>query len=229
MKLTLSPRLACIAGFVPQGSTAVDVGTDHAYIPIWLLQSGISERAYATDIKPGPLRNAETDAARAGVSDQLTLYLCDGLALCPPEAVDTVLLAGMGGETMMNILDAAPWALEKRLILQPQTKLCELRLWLRDHGLGVLDASLVHDAGRIYLVWLVGKAAMTGVGPVDPPLIEKRDPLLKAYTDEWIKRHLKQIQGLEIAKNGDSLLLARLKAELDELKRINREAAEWYQ
>ena len=81
MSIALSPRLRRIAEYVPPGSTVVDVGTDHAYIPIWLLQEGRSERAYATDIKAGPLSRAEADAERYGVTERLTLLLCDGLAL----------------------------------------------------------------------------------------------------------------------------------------------------
>ena len=227
MWIKLSGRLACIAGYVEQRSVPIDVGTDHAYIPIWLLQNGISPRAYASDSKAGPLRNAENDAARAGVLDRLTLYHCDGLALCAPASVDTVILAGMGGETMMGILDAAPWAWEKRLILQPQTKLYEFRRWLRERGLAVLDASLAYDTGRIYLVWLAGRGAMDADGPVDPALIEKRDPLLRPYVEEQIKRLRKRIQGLELARNSGSAELERLRTELETLRNIHEETTTW--
>ena len=195
MMITLSPRLACIARYVEQGSRVVDVGTDHAYLPIWLLQSGVSPAAFASDVRQGPLRNAERDAEKYGVRDRLTLLLCDGLALCPPEDVDTVVLAGMGGETMMGILDAAPWALEKRLILQPQTKKPEFREWLFRRGLYVSDASLVYDTGRIYLVWKIGAGAEAPCGPIDRALIEKA--------------------------------LERMRADLNELERIHREASQW--
>lgn len=227
MAITLSARLQCIADYVEPGGVVIDVGTDHAYIPIWLLQTGVSPRAYASDVKAGPLKNAEDDAVRAGVRDRLTLYLCDGLALCDPDAVDTVILAGMGGETMMGILDAAPWVWEKRLVLQPQTKLPEFRLWLAGHGLAVRDAALVHDTGRLYLVWLVGRGKMDAEAVIDPCLIEKRDPLLKSYTGEQIKRQLKQIQGMEQARNADPAALERLRSELKELQTIYKEASQW--
>ena len=159
MKIKLSARLQCVADYVLPGSVVMDVGTDHAYLPIWLLQNGISPRAFASDNKPGPLQNAAAGATAAGVADALTLYLCDGVRLCDPDSVDTVVLAGMGGETIRGILDDSPWTLDKRLILQPQTKLTELRTWLAERGLCVMDARLADDTGRIYVIWLVGPGA----------------------------------------------------------------------
>ena len=227
MSIQLSPRLRRIAAFVPQGSTVVDVGTDHAYLPIWLLQEGLSERAYATDLRPGPLTRAREDARRCGVGERLTLWLCDGLALCPPEDVDTVILAGMGGETMRGILERAPWALEKRLILQPQTKLPELRRWLAARGLAVLDAALADDAGRIYLIWLLGAGEMDPEAAVDAPLLWRRDPLLRPWLAERIKRSGKELHGLEVARTPDAAAIAARRRELSELHRILREGSAW--
>ena len=227
MKIHLSPRLQRIADFALPGCTAVDVGTDHAYIPIWLLQNGISKTAFATDLRPGPLANARRDAEAAGVADALTLLLCDGLALCPPDAVDTVIIAGMGGETIMGILEAAPWAKEKRLILQPQTKYFELKAFLAEQGMRIGDASLAYDTGRIYRVWLVEAGESTDTGWVETPLIEQRDPLLKPYLEDRIKRLRKQINGQERAAAPDADLLRELHSELDEYLSIHEEASTW--
>lgn len=227
MSMLLSPRLRRIADYVPPGATVVDVGTDHAYVPIWLLQEGVSRRAYGTDVKAGPLERARLDAERYDVLDRLTLWLCDGLALCPPEAVDTVILAGMGGETMMGILERSPWALEKRLILQPQTKWPELRRYMAERGLAVLDASLADDAGRIYLIWLVGAGETAGECHVDQALLKKRDPLLKPWLQDRIKRCGKQLRGLELARQPDEAAIAGQRAELEELKRVYQEVLAW--
>ena len=216
-----------MASYVEAGSTVIDVGTDHAYLPIRLLQTGVSRRAYASDNKPGPLRRAEADARLGGVSELLTLYLCDGLALCAPEDVDTVIIAGMGGETMIHILSDAPWAAEKRLILQPQSKLRELRRWLASRGLAVLDASLVDDAGRIYLVWRVGRGTMDGDAAVDPPLIERRDVLLRPWLEERIKRGRKQLHGLRSARLADTDAITALETELEALEQIRKETMTW--
>ena len=230
MKIKLSARLQCVADYVLPGSVAIDVGTDHAYIPIWLLQNGISPRAYASDNKPGPLQNAARDAALAGVTEGLTLYLCDGVNACAPDSVDTVIAAGMGGETILGILEAAPWTLRKHLILQPQTKLRELRTWLSKHGCRVRDARLVDDTGRIYVIWLVGPGVCDDAdAPLDRVLVEKRDPLLGAYTRELAKRLRTQISGMERAKNSDSAALASLRRELAELEILHREALQWQQ
>ena len=228
MPITLSPRLRRIADYVLPGAVVADVGTDHAYIPLWLLQSGVSERAVATDIKPGPLRNAARDAERSGVSDRLTLMLCNGLAGVDPDSVDTVIAAGMGGETIQNILAAAPWSWEKRLILQPQTKLYELRRWLRAHGMRIADAALSYDAGRLYLVWLVEKGeGEPGDFPIDRALIEKRDPLLRPYLEEQIKRLLSQTQGMARSAGADAETLCRLQTELGELQTLYQEVKTW--
>ena len=230
MGIALSNRLRRVADYVERGGIPVDVGTDHAYVPIWLLQNCISPLAYATEVKPGPLKNAEADAARAGVRERLTLYLCDGLAACAPESVDTVILAGMGGETMQKILAAAPWALEKRLILQPQTKVRELRRWLGARGsITIADASLVYDTGRVYLVWLVGPGDGEAMrdGAVDPVLLEKRDPLLLPYTEGRIKQTLERLHGMERARRADAAALDALRAELEELREVRALAAAW--
>ena len=227
MSIRLSPRLQRIADYVLAGAKVIDVGTDHAYIPIWLLQEGVSSAAVATDIKPGPLSNAAKDAEKAGVSDRLELLLCDGLSACSAEMADTVIIAGMGGETIIGILDAAPWAAEKRLILQPQTKFTELRCWLRSHGLAITDASLTYDAGRIYLVWLVERGELRDCAIIDPVLMEKRDPLLKPYLEYHIKRLRKQIYGMERSASADPQQLCGNRGELEEIMKCYEEVQTW--
>ena len=227
MYLKLSPRLQCIADYIRPGDRVIDVGTDHAYIPIYLLQNEISQCVTATDIRPGPLENAAADAKKYQVDERLTLLLCDGLRDCTPEMADTVILAGMGGETIQGILAAAPWALEKRLLLQPQSKQPELRAWLAAQGLTVSDASLVHDTGRLYLVWLVQRGVMPDCAAVEPALLAKRDPLLRPYIDDRIKRLRKQIRGMEAAKAPDLGELAACKAELEALLNTYEEVAGW--
>ena len=227
MYLKLSPRLQCIADYIRPGDRVIDVGTDHAYIPIYLLQKEISRQVTATDIRPGPLQNAAADAEKYQVGQQLTLLLCDGLSACTPEMADVVILAGMGGETIQHILAASPWALEKRLLLQPQSKQPELRAWLAAQGLTIRDASLVHDTGRLYMVWLVQPGEMPVCTAVEPALLAKRDPLLRPYIDDRIKRLRKQIRGMETAQAPDLSELAGCKAELEELLKICEEVRAW--
>ena len=225
--MQLSKRLQRIADYVRPGDRIIDVGTDHAYIPIRLLLEDSAATAIATDIRPGPLERARLDAVRYGVVDRLELQQCDGLAQCAPERVDTVIIAGMGGETIIAILSAAPWTLEKRLILQPQTKQDELRGWLAQHGYGIADASLVYDTGRIYLVWLVEAGAMPPFRGVDSALFAHRDPLLKPYLDDRIKRLRKQLRGVEAAAEPDRALTASLRDRLSALEEIYHEVNTW--
>lgn len=227
MYLKLSPRLQCLADYVRPGDRVIDVGTDHAYIPIYLLQNGISAQVTATDIRSGPLRRAAADAEKYQVAGQLQLLLCDGLAACTPEMADTVILSGMGGETIQGILTAAPWVLEKRLLLQPQTKQAELRAWLAQRGLAIYDASLVYDSGRIYLVWLVQAGEMPACSGVEPSLLAKRDPLLRPYLDDRVKRLRKQINGLEAAQTRDDGALEARRAELAALLKTYEEVTAW--
>lgn len=130
----LPPRLAAIAALVPDGARLADVGTDHALLPIRLLLDGKIQRAVATDIRPGPLSRARENAYAAGVQD-LSCVLCDGLTGISPDSVDTVVIAGMGGENIAAILRAAPWACRNALcILQPMSRPEELRAVRRRSG-----------------------------------------------------------------------------------------------
>ena len=225
--MQLSARLQQIASFVRPGDRVIDVGTDHAYIPIWLLKNGLVRSAIATDIRSGPLERASADARRFGVADTLTLRLTDGLLGCAAEEADTVIIAGMGGETMIGILSAAPWAKDKRLILQPQTKQDQLRRWLGEHGLAITDAALVHDTGRIYLVWLVEAGEMAPFRGVDAALLTRRDPLLKPYLEEQIKRARKQLHGLGQSATADPAQLSALQGQLENLETIYHEVQQW--
>ena len=225
--MQLSKRLQRIADFVRPGDRIIDVGTDHAYIPIWLLLNGIVEHAAATDIRSGPLERARTDAEYYGVSDHLLLIQCDGLAQCSPQDADTVIISGMGGETIIGILADAPWTREKRLILQPQTKQTELRSYLASAGYTISDAALVCDMGRIYLIWLVKAGEMPRFQGVDGPLLTHRDPLLKPYLSDRIKRIRKQLHGLEAAVHQDDAQINALRVLLSQLEGIYNEVSTW--
>ena len=155
-ELSLQPRLALLASLVPQGAVLADVGTDHGYIPVCLRQRGVIDRAIASDIGREPLEHARRTAEEYGVGG-IDLRLCAGLDAIAPEECDTVLIAGMGGETIWGILAAAPWTRDGRhtLLLQPQTKIEELRLRLCENGYAVTREHLVRDKGKLYVVMTV--------------------------------------------------------------------------
>ena len=150
----LPPRLAALAELVPEGARLADVGTDHGLLPIRLLQEGRLRSATAADLRPGPLSRARANAEACGVSN-LRFLLCDGLAGFSPGDADTVVIAGMGGETIASILTAAPWACERcTLLLQPMSRPEVLRRAFPALSLRIGQERLVSDADKIYSVIL---------------------------------------------------------------------------
>ena len=136
MKVPISNRLLLCAEFVPRGTRAADIGTDHGYLAVYLLHEGICPFVTAADLREQPLQKARENAARFGVSENMQFFLSDGLQSIPPGAADTIIMAGMGGDLMVRILEAAPWVCDARytLILQPQSAGQALRQYLAEHG-----------------------------------------------------------------------------------------------
>ncbi len=154
MKLELTPRLALLASWVPPGARLIDVGTDHGYLPAWLIQNGRIAEALASDLRPGPLSRAKDTARRCGVEEKMRLRLCPGLTAIGPEEGDTVAIAGMGGENIAMILSVAPWTADGRhtLLLQPQSRSEVLRAFLMEGGYHITRERLVYDRGILYPV-----------------------------------------------------------------------------
>ena len=156
-KLQLQPRLQLLADLVPDGSRLADIGTDHGYLPVRLLQDGRIPSAIAADVGREPLQHAVRTAEEYGVAG-IDFRLCDGLRGVSPQEVDTIVIAGMGGETMIHILSAADWTKEPNrytLLLQPMTKTGELRRWLSDNEYRFTAERLVWDKDFLYPVMVV--------------------------------------------------------------------------
>lgn len=152
----LDPRLQLCADLVRQGAKLADIGTDHAYLPVWLVSKEICPQAVAVDVREGPLERARENVVRYGMASQIRLSLSSGLTDVQPEEADDIVIAGMGGELIAQILQQAPWVKseEKHLILQPMTTAKELRLWLRENGFVLLEEKCVRSEGKIYSVLL---------------------------------------------------------------------------
>ncbi len=148
---TLNIRLRCIADLIPVGSRVVDVGTDHAKLPAHLAHTGRASRVIATDIAEGPLKSAAKELERTGV-ENVELRLCDGLKKVDADEVDVVVIAGMGGENIRDILSRAPWAKSKLCLLQPMTRPEALREFLYQNGYRIHAERLCRDSGRIYSI-----------------------------------------------------------------------------
>ncbi len=134
------------------GIGMIDVGTDHAMVPISLAQKGYHGKLFASDIHNGPLQKAKNAAEEAGVAEQISFQLCDGLAFCPPTEIDCILIAGMGGETICRILDQAEWIFDRpyHLILQPMTHAEVLRYWLVHNEFQINREEIVLENGQLF-------------------------------------------------------------------------------
>ena len=147
-------RLSLCADFVREGSRLADIGTDHGYLPIALCQSGKIPSAIACDINPLPLRSAEENIAKFGFSEKIQTRLSDGLKEISPDEIDDIVIAGMGGELIRDILTAAPWVMDesKHLVLQPMTRHDDLIRWLYENGFAIEQQAAVLDDGKYYTV-----------------------------------------------------------------------------
>lgn len=218
MKNLLTPRLALCARYAAGAGILCDVGADHGYLPISLLAEGKIEYAIAADIRPGPLASARRHAGEAGLEDKMRFELADGLAFPGAERADTVVCAGMGGETVAGILKRAPWTKEGvRLILQPQSKLDELCEWLGTNGYAIRSAALAAEGERLYAVLSVLGGA-EGFKYAEDALAAAGESLLGRWLEGRIRRLERALAGMERgadAAEGISAArrtLARLKA-----------------
>ncbi len=148
----LNPRLALCAGMIRGGRPFCDIGTDHAYLPVWLLKTGKISQALACDINPGPLETAAWNARRYQVTDKIFLRLSNGLREVESEEADDIVIAGMGGELILRIIAETHWLRSdsKLLVLQPMSSARELRIGLRNLGFTLLQEKAVMDSGRVY-------------------------------------------------------------------------------
>lgn len=154
--MSVDNRLKKIAGMVSVGSTVADIGTDHAYLPVFLVKEGIVSKAFACDVVDGPLENARINILKSGVSG-ITVRKGDGLNAVKPFEADTFIIAGMGGDLIARILTDSPWIKNEKyeLILQPMTAVEDLREYLCRNGFEITLEQAVKSQGRIYTVMKV--------------------------------------------------------------------------
>ena len=201
MKLPLSNRLLACAALVAPGDRVADVGCDHGYLGIHLLENGIASSVIASDVNEMPLQSARQNGAKFGVQDKMTFHLSNGVQEIPRD-FDCLVCAGMGADTMMSILDAAPWLKNTRyrLILQCQSKRPELRKYLYDQGYAIRRETLAQDGKFIYPIMEVVYApeeTLTGAEfYITPALRASNSPLLPAFLDRVIDGIQKTTDGL---------------------------------
>ena len=211
MKLPISKRLLCCASMVQPGSRVADIGTDHGYLGIYLLQSGAARHVIACDLRKDPLENARRNAKLFGVDGAMELRLSDGLEKILPDEVDTVVMAGMGGDLIQKILSQCPWRKRDGLqfILQPQSAGQALRQYLAEHGFAIEREALAKDGHFFYTVLRAKKGSMPPLSPgqqyASPQLLREGGPLLGPYLARLETALAGTVQGLQRADEPEKL------------------------
>lgn len=206
--IKLSKRLSAAADMVSPGMRLADIGTDHAYVPIFLCQTGKIPSAVAMDIGRGPLARAKEHIASCGMQDYICTRLSDGAKSLLPNEAESILIAGMGGGLVIKILEESReiFHAAKEIILQPQSKLCEVRIYLRQNGYVSDREDMVYEEGKFYPMMRVNyrpaycgreNALYDRYGKI---LLSERHPVLYRYLQkekETYESILAQLQAAE--------------------------------
>ena len=235
-RVILSPRLAMAAGMVPQERKEIrlaDIGTDHAYLPVWFLQNRGADLAHviAADLRPGPLDRARQTVREAGLLKEVDFRLCDGLEGLRPGEADVIVIAGMGGETIAHILSQAPWHdwAGITLILQPMSSMPDLRDWLGGHGFAIEREELCREGETLYTALLVRAGEMPPLSPGE--LWAGRNgpgPLRGLWLDLWLVRVDRALVGMSRAQSGgDAARRAELEQVRTDLMEMKKEWETW--
>ena len=199
----ISRRLQEIAGLVTTGNRVADIGSDHGYLPVYLIEKGIAPHCIAGEVNQGPYESAAGQVRQSGMTEVIDVRLGDGLAVLQKGDVDTICIAGMGGSLIASILAAGKDKLEgvSQLVLQPNVGEPMLRRWLKNEGWLLIDEKIIEEDGIIYeiLMAVPGDGAEPYRGKerkedelleLGPILWEKNHPLLyKKWGKELEKQH----------------------------------------
>ncbi|MFQ8600280.1 MAG: class I SAM-dependent methyltransferase [Oscillospiraceae bacterium] len=202
-------RLRAAAALVRPGRVVADIGTDHGYLPAYLVQAGICPFAYASDIRPGPLAKARETVQKYGLEKRVCCLLGDGLSQVPPGKAEDIVIAGMGGDMIAKIIAAAAWLQNPavHLILQPMTAQDALRRWLCENGFSIQTETAVCEARHVYTVmsvYYIGRAlAWDEVFLQVGRHMDSRDKASAAYMRRRAERLQKKVQGMERSAHSD--------------------------
>lgn len=216
-------RLLSAVPFVTRGGRIVDVGTDHAYLPIHLVREGLVSSALAADINEGPIQSARANVAAAGLADRIDTLRTDGLHGVQDYAPDDILIFGMGGELIVRILTEAPWVKNERigLILQPMSRASLLRAWLLEEGFAITGESL--SFADKYYQTVAARYCGRSESYTEEELtlgkhnIRTRPPLFEGFVRHEIAVLGKIIDGKALSSEADATAEKRLKEKMEHL------------
>lgn len=195
--LNLSPRLKMAADMVRDGVVVADIGTDHAYLPAYLLKQKRVRDAIAADLREMPLKNAHKTLIALGFEDKIPLVISDGLDSLSPDCADDIVIAGMGGTLISEIISRCDWIRnpEKRLIIQPMSHAEDVRRFFAQSGFEIIKEDATVDSGRIYIAI---NAVFSGKILTDYPpsfdYIGKLCECSNSYANEHLKSQAKRLK-----------------------------------
>ena len=228
---TLPKRLAAVASLIPPGKTVADIGTDHGYLPVFLINSGRSSKVIASDIHRGPFERARSYIRSQGLEESIDIRLGRGLQVLQPYEVQVAVIAGLGGETMVEIFAEGREIIAslEGLALNPVTHQSGVRRWLTGNGWRLEDENLVEDQGRLYqIIFACPGKQLESAGwsdleyEIGPLILRKRHPLLKEYLGRKLKKYERVANNLQFSKSTQTVeRLKKLTADIENVE-------EWY-
>ena len=235
--MELSPRLRTIAEQVPNGVRLADIGTDHAYLPVWLLKHDRISFAIASDLREGPLYRGMSVAKQWSIStEKISFRCCDGLVGIQRDEVDTVVIAGMGGDTIAHCINGVTWSRDPELmfLLQPMSSIPELRLWLQENGFYIEEEKIAKEQAKHYVVMRVRYGYMEPLTLAERWVGRQRKgkPVRyrTEYLDDMILRRERALEGMLKATSkpldGE---VEELQNTLQELYQMREEWFSWQQ
>ncbi len=199
--MKLNKRLEAIASLIPSHKKIADIGTDHAYLPIFMVKHANCLAAIAGDINLGPFLVAREQVKKFNLQEQIDVRKGDGLQVIEPGEAEVIIIAGMGGETICKIMEEGLDRVNEAemVVLQPNTAALEVRNWLIDHQYYMVEERLVEDGRHLYQIIVAQK----GIQPLKDPLMLEIGPKLWSNRDPLLKKHLeKLIHKYEIIEMG---------------------------
>ena len=222
--IRLDSRLACVASLVRKCDCVIDVGTDHAYLPVYLVKKEVCKSAFACDVKKGPLENAGVTVRNYGLQERIETVLSDGLDCVKPQKNCCVVLAGMGGILISELLSRAGWLLDNsvQIVTQPMSHAEYVRRFLFDNGFTITEEKTAADSRHVYLaltaVYTGKRTAYTEGQLYYGKLFENRDEISYRYLKQQYDRLKKRYEAIRSDEKyqEESLMLKKILDEFHE-------------
>jgi len=223
--MKLSKRLLAVASMVSEGKVTADVGTDHGYVPIYLVKQGICPFAYACDVNKGPLDKAREHIVEEEMEDKIFLQLSDGMKELKGKDIESVIIAGMGGELICKIIEESPILDDiTELIVSPHHDVNRVRETLLDNGFNIVSEKMILDSDKYYNIIKSQKSdKVDSYTPFElkysKKLFEEKDEVFKEYLKNMMNKYSIIISRLENSRKEDTNRKNEILTNMDECKK----------